>query len=132
MQALVFAVGPERFALPLTQVREVIATQPVTSLPGSPGWLVGLTNLRGELVPVVDLTRLLDLPPSDTEPAHLVVVETDGGTAGVTADGAPRPADLNEPLGEGESAAALARYDIGDGEVATLIDLAAVVESVTA
>lgn len=131
MQALVFPVGPEWFAFDLVQVREVIAAQPVTSLPGAPRWLAGLTNLRGELVPVIDLAALLQLPNPSRTATNLVVVTTTAGTAGITTDGPPEPVDLGDPVGEGEAAAALARYSIGE-RVATLLDLTSLVQHVAA
>lgn len=131
MQALVFPVGPEWFAFDLAQVREVIGAQTVTALPGAPTWLAGLTNLRGELVPVVDLAALLQLPNPARTATHLVVVTTSVGTAGIATDGPPEPVDLGDPVGEGDAASALARYSIGD-RVATLLDLTNLVHHVAA
>ena len=56
---LVFRVGPERFAVALGSVDEVIDAPPVQALPDSPPNLRGIATLRGELVPIVDPRPLL-------------------------------------------------------------------------
>jgi len=58
---VVFSVGTQQFGLPLTGVREIDRCGKVTSLPRTPAWLRGVTNLRGEILSVTDFRNLLEL-----------------------------------------------------------------------
>ena len=52
---LAFNVGPHRYIIPITEVDEVIAISNVTSIPHTPNWLIGIGNVRGNLVTLLDL-----------------------------------------------------------------------------
>ena len=58
MQAVVFHVGPERFAIDTASVAEVIPGIPARPVPGAPDALIGVIEYRGVVVPVLDLCRL--------------------------------------------------------------------------
>ena len=60
--ALVFALGPERYAIELEDLVEVLPCSGYTPVPGAPPELLGVINLRGEIRPVLDLARVLALP----------------------------------------------------------------------
>ena len=84
-----FEVGGRLIAIDVANVREVVRWQPVTPLPKSPTLIDGVIDLRGTLVPVVDLARALD--ESKVEPTtgtRIVVAETDGLVVGLTVDSA--------------------------------------------
>ena len=84
-----FEVGGRLIAIDVANVREVVRWQPVTPLPKSPALIDGVIDLRGTLVPVVDLARALD--ESKVEPTtgtRIVVAETDGLVVGLTVDSA--------------------------------------------
>lgn len=68
--ALTFRLGAERYALPTALVREVVRPPRLARLPGAPAFLVGIGNVRGEVVDVVDLRGLLGAAPADADPAH--------------------------------------------------------------
>ena len=69
MRHVVFRVGPERFAIPLDAVREVVVPQPpFARVPRSSDAVRGVMNLRGRVVAVVDLAALLGLAPQPLEP----------------------------------------------------------------
>jgi purine-binding chemotaxis protein CheW len=61
-QYLTFAIGEEEFAVPVLRVREIVAFGPVTRVPSAPPWIRGVVNLRGGVVPVVDLGTKFGLP----------------------------------------------------------------------
>lgn len=77
---VLFDLAGGRFAVPITQVREVIRPPAVTPVPGTPSWLVGLTSIRGDVVSVVDLPAFLQLDdsPSPTRRGLLVAHSADG------------------------------------------------------
>lgn len=59
---MLFHIGRERYALPLTAVQRVLPAARLTALPGAPPWVPGLLDLHGEPVPVIDLSRLAGTP----------------------------------------------------------------------
>jgi purine-binding chemotaxis protein CheW len=75
-QYLSFFLAGEEYALGILQVRKIIEYETVTRVPGSPSWVRGVFNLRGRVVPLVDLASRLGLPPSPpTRWSCIVVVE---------------------------------------------------------
>ncbi|WP_224363943.1 chemotaxis protein CheW [Hyalangium versicolor] len=75
-QYLSFIVSGEEYALGILKVREIIEYNTVTQLPGAPVWIRGVVNLRGNVMPVVDLAVKLGLPPAAlTRRSCIVVVE---------------------------------------------------------
>lgn len=70
-----FQLGQERYSLPVTEVREIIRVCPITPVPRMPAYHLGVINLRGKIVPVMDLRRRLHLPPAENlERACIIVV----------------------------------------------------------
>jgi purine-binding chemotaxis protein CheW len=63
-QYLTFRACGEVFALPILRVREIIEHRPITRVPGAVSWAAGVINLRGKVIPVVDLALRLGLPPT--------------------------------------------------------------------
>ncbi len=62
---VVFCLGASYFAVSLKKVSEVVQRLSVTSLPGVPAWLLGIAELRGEVISVVSLQKLLGAPDGD-------------------------------------------------------------------
>lgn len=121
MQALLLPVGDEWHSLDLAVVREVVRALPITAVPRGPSWLLGLVNLRGDIVPVIDSAGALGVRDPG-EPTHLTVADTPNGRAAVAATGAPEQVTLGDPAGTGETRGALGRFAVGD-RVTTLLDL---------
>lgn len=74
IQAVVFNLGQESFALPIGVVREILDHREAFRMPNAPAWLRGLTDVRGEMVPMVDLRVRLGLSPADVTLATRVLV----------------------------------------------------------
>ena len=78
---------------------EVIEQPPVYRLPNTPVWLLGLVNLRGNLVPVFDLKRFLELEDgADLEKRRLLILDQSDKAVGVLIDGLPRVANTSHTL----------------------------------
>jgi len=76
MQVLILALQGETFALDAQQVREILDPVPVTEVPGAPPSLNGLINVRGKVVPLLDLCLKLGMHPSpQTIDTRFIVVE---------------------------------------------------------
>src|SRR5207245_502469 len=82
-QLVVFSLGDEEYALPITQVQEIIRYTEPRAVASEAAWIKGVISLRGKIVPVCDLAARLGLPTELAEQAKIVIVETDSGTAGV-------------------------------------------------
>jgi purine-binding chemotaxis protein CheW len=75
-QFLTFRMASEDYAIRILQVREIIAYDTITRVPGTPPWIRGVINLRGSVVPVVDLAVKFSLAPSTiTRSSCVVIVE---------------------------------------------------------
>src|ERR1700735_2720179 len=78
-------LGAEHYALSLEQVVEVVELGAITPVPGSGATLLGLRNLRGEILPALDLCALLGVVSGDAT-RHLVVVADGDRRAGLAVD----------------------------------------------
>jgi purine-binding chemotaxis protein CheW len=74
MEVMTFDLGGESYAVATDQLREVFAAREVTPLPCTPAWVSGILNLRGRILTVLDLARLIGLEPL-AEPETLLVLE---------------------------------------------------------
>jgi purine-binding chemotaxis protein CheW len=112
---LAFYLGNEQFGLQVLTVREIIGAQDITAVPKTPNYLKGVINLRGKVIPIVDLRIKFGLEEiAYTKRTCIIVVQVDGengGTLiGVVVDGVSEvlnilPQDLeNTPnFGTGEA-----------------------------
>jgi purine-binding chemotaxis protein CheW len=85
-QLVIFSLGSEEYALPITRVQEIIRYKEPRSVASQTPWIRGVINLRGKIVPVCDLAGRLGLAHERPEAAKIVIVETEAGTAGVIVD----------------------------------------------
>jgi purine-binding chemotaxis protein CheW len=85
-QLVVFSLGEEEYALPITQVHEIIRWTEPRSVASDEAWVRGVISLRGRIVPVYDLAARLGLPSERPEHAKIVIVETASDMAGVIVD----------------------------------------------
>jgi purine-binding chemotaxis protein CheW len=75
-EVLLFTLEGQRYALPSADVRELARAARLTPLPRAPDVVEGLLNLRGRLLPVLDLRRRFRLPPRPLSPAdHFIVAQ---------------------------------------------------------
>lgn len=87
-QYVTFTLGRELFGVEVTRTREILSLTPVTRVPQTPDYMLGVINLRGQVVPVVDMRLKLGLPAGKkTEDTCIIVVEVqvDGETITVGA-----------------------------------------------
>jgi purine-binding chemotaxis protein CheW len=75
--ALLFALGPQCYALPLADVREVVRVSALLTLAGAPPTLCGLLNLRGQHVPVLDGCVLMGLPAAYDLNSQIIIIGRD-------------------------------------------------------
>lgn len=75
-QYLCFALGGRQFAIPLAHVREVLEVPRITIVPRAEPWLLGVINLRGAILSVVDISAFLACPPQAQGDASRLIVVT--------------------------------------------------------
>jgi purine-binding chemotaxis protein CheW len=82
-----FAIGDEQYGVDIMAVREIKEWSGVTQLPNQPDYMRGVLNLRGLMVPIIDLRCRFGQGLTDATPVHVViVVHVDGKTVGLLAD----------------------------------------------
>ena len=89
LQIVGLRVGGETFGIPISQVREIVRVPQITAVPNAPEIVEGVMNLRGRIVPIVDLRkrfRETDIQPNKKN--RVVIVEMDGRLVGLTVNAA--------------------------------------------
>jgi chemotaxis signal transduction protein/chemotaxis regulatin CheY-phosphate phosphatase CheZ len=86
-QYIGFHLQTGEFAIPIMRVREIINLPEITHIPQSPSYLTGITNLRGSVIPVVDLKDLIHVPKSEGGGNKVIVVTAGSITFGLLVDG---------------------------------------------
>ncbi len=82
-----FSLGGEDYAIPLLMVREVISIPETTPIPKAPKHFVGLMNLRGQVISIVDLRTKLNIKPDEKSVDNaVIIVDFDGMNIGVVVD----------------------------------------------
>lgn len=84
---LTFFLDREEYGIEILSVREIIGLLPVTPVPQSPYYVQGVVNLRGQVIPVVDLRLKFDMPALPaTDETCIIVVQTGGAQLGIIVD----------------------------------------------
>jgi purine-binding chemotaxis protein CheW len=101
-QLVVFNLAEESYAVDINMVREIIQLQPVTRVPGTPLSVEGVINLRGSVIPIVDLRKRFQLKAVErNKETRIVVVSCKGAEVGVIVDSVAEvlriPVDSIEP-----------------------------------
>lgn len=78
---ITFEVGGQLFGLDIMAIREIRAWTPVTKLPSVPHYVAGVVNLRGTVLPVIDLAARLGWPETEASPRHAIIVTQIGAQA---------------------------------------------------
>jgi purine-binding chemotaxis protein CheW len=92
---LTFALGEEEYGVEILKVREIICMLEITSVPRMPEYVKGVINLRGKVIPVVDLGLKLGMAEAKrTDQTCIIVVDVDGIEVGVIVDRVSEVADI--------------------------------------
>lgn len=83
-ELITFGIAGQRFGIDIMAVREIRAWSPVTRLPRVPDYVAGVVNLRGAVLPVVDLAARLGWTPTEATPRNpIIVIEHEGQLRGL-------------------------------------------------
>lgn len=87
-QLVTFSLGTEEFGVDIMKVQEIIRIPSITRVPKAPEYIEGVINLRGIVIPVVNLRIRFGMPQAEeSELSRIVVLQVDGKVFGVRVDG---------------------------------------------
>jgi len=87
LEVIEFGLAHERYALEAAFVSEVHPLEDLTPLPGTPPFVAGIVNVRGRILPVIDIKKFFDLPEQGMTDAHkIILVHTAEMELGILAD----------------------------------------------
>ncbi len=130
-QLVLFELGGELYGVDIGAVYEIIRMQPITSVPKAPFFVNGVINLRGRVIPIVDMRKRFSLPEAkQNKDNRIMVMESGGQNIGIIVDAVTEvlriPADSVEPPSDIIVTAA-SDYLLGianrDGHMIILLDL---------
>jgi purine-binding chemotaxis protein CheW len=122
-------IGPEDYALPVESVTEVAELGEVTPVPGAPAGVLGARNLRGQVLPVIEMATVFGL--ASGSPNRLVVAEHDGRRAGLAVDAVAGVEPLPDISEEAESKH-LVGATLIDARLVGVVDVKSVLDAVGA
>jgi len=79
---LTFSLANEEYGIGILKIKEIIGMMPITSVPQTPEFVKGVINLRGKVIPVLDLRRRFGMEPMDYSERTCIIVVEIAGTAG--------------------------------------------------
>ncbi|MCI5164555.1 MAG: chemotaxis protein CheW [Candidatus Electrothrix sp. GM3_4] len=92
MQLVGFTIGNEHFGVDILMVQEIIRSAPITSVPNSPEFIEGVINLRGNIIPVIELRKRLNLfrEETSTKESWILILEINSRVTGFIVDSVTR------------------------------------------
>jgi purine-binding chemotaxis protein CheW len=119
-----FRLGEERYALPVADVQEVADVGQLAGVPGAPEAILGVRNLRAQVLPVIDLATVLGKDRGPEQP-RLLIVQRGNRRAGLIID---EVTDVGELAGDPQETAAafMAQELAAEGGIVGVLDLDAV------
>ena len=102
MQLVTFSIGEEEFGVDILKVQEIIRTMEITKVPKAPGFVEGVINLRGKVIPIIDLRRRFGLSSKEHDKhTRIIVIEINNMIVGFVVDSVSEvlriPASTVEP-----------------------------------
>ena len=99
IQVVTFDLGEQEFGIEISAVREIIRMVPTTKIPGAPAFLEGVFELRGHVIPVIDLHNRLGLAQSASKKEScILVIDISGNTFGLLIDGVREVLHLSDAI----------------------------------
>ena len=89
-ELIAFRIGDQEFCVNIMIVREIRGWTKATPMPHSPGYMMGVINLRGAVLPIIDLSRRLGMKPAEPTARHvIIVVQVKDKMVGLLVDAVP-------------------------------------------
>jgi len=131
VQWVTFKLGEETYGINVMQVQEILRYTEVAPVPGSPLYVLGIINLRGNVVTVINTRLRFGLPSSEmTDTTRIVIIESDKQVIGILVDSASEVVylksseiDIAPNVGNDESSKFIQGVSNRSGELLILVDL---------
>lgn len=126
-----FHLGNEAYGINVMQVQEVLRVSEIAPVPGAPHYVLGIVNLRGNVVTVIDTRARLGLDPKEIDDAsRIVIIEAEKQVVGILVDSVAEVIDLRMSeietapnVGNDESSKYIQGVASVDGELLIMVDL---------
>lgn len=136
-QLVTFSLDGVEFGLDIDRVQEITPRTDITPVPGAPSFLLGVINLRGQIIPVLDSRQRFHLPPAEpTSKTRIIVIDLAGEPTGFQVDAVAEVVKLDDyslketpPLVAGVRSEYLAGMVTAGNRLITLIDLNQILDS---
>mgnify|MGYP006272865921 CR=1 FL=1 len=130
-QYVTFRLADETYAINVMQVQEVLRVSEIAPVPGAPHYVLGIINLRGNVVTVIDARRRMGLPDKEPDDAsRVVIIEVNGQVIGILVDSvaevielAAKEVDPAPNVGNDESSKYIQGVASREGELTIVVDL---------
>ncbi len=131
IQWVTFRLDNEKYGIKVVQVQEVLRMTEIAPVPGAPDYVLGIINLRGNVVTVIDLRRrfgLMEVEPDDA--TRIVIIEAENNVVGVLVDSVAEVADIRASeidtapnVGNDESSKYIQGVSTQEDELLILVDV---------
>jgi purine-binding chemotaxis protein CheW len=134
LELLAFRVGEQEYSVDIMKVREIRGWSPATSLPHAPEYVCGVINLRGAVLPIVDLSARLGMAPIEATSRNVIIVmQLETQTLGILVDAVSdiltlQKSDIQPPpeLANAKGSSFISGLTIIEERMIRVIDLAGV------
>lgn len=131
LQWVTFRLDNETYGINVMQVQEVLRVTEIAPVPGSPDYVMGIINLRGNVVTVLDTRRRFGLAPNEMDDStRIVVIEAEENVVGILVDSVSEVVELRRSavesspnVGNDESSKYIEGVANHDGELLILVDI---------
>ena len=98
LQVIGFKLGDEEFGVDIFSVKEIIRMSMSTRVPNAPAFVVGVVNMRGKVIPIIDLCIRFSLPPTEysINDRKIIVIEHENKTVGFLVDSVNEVTNINK------------------------------------
>ena len=88
VQVVTFKLGKEEYAIDILQVQEIVMVTEITRMPKAPRFIEGIVNLRGQMIPIIDMRKRFDLPQAEHDAeTRIIIVDIGREIVGMVVDG---------------------------------------------
>jgi len=131
IQWVTFHLENEKYGIKVMQVQEVLRMTEIAPVPGAPHYVLGIINLRGNVVTVIDTRRRFGLPDAEADDeTRIVIIEADNNDVGILVDSVAEVVDLRTSeietapnVGNDESSKYIQGVSSRDEELLILVDV---------
>ncbi len=131
IQLVTFRLQEETYGINVMQVQEVLRVSEIAPVPGAPSYVLGIINLRGNVVTVIDTRSRFGLPPTEIDDAsRIVIIESDKQVVGILVDSVAEVVELRTSdvdsapnVGNEESSRYIQGVASRDDDLLILVDL---------